>query len=361
LTKFAIIPAVPAEPIGVPIQFQAIGAFSDGSVQDLTALSSTTWKSSATAVAANPTDGLAKTLAAGSTTISATFGSTTASTQLTVGSATLSSISVTPAKGKFAEGTTLQLKAVGKFSDGSTQDLTSAVTWKSSSNSVLAISSSGLANGNNPGTATATASLTVPSGTVSGTASLTVSLVGVSSVAITPATATVAPDTTQPFKATVTFSDKTTQDITSLVQWGSTDASVATIRTFGSSSGLATAASTGSSSIAAIYGSVSAPTATLTVSAATLSSLTITPSNPSLTLGASQQMKATATFSDGTSQDVTALVAWTSSDIAVVVVNGTGLAVTSGNGGGSGVTATINASFTANGITKTDSTTLTVN
>jgi hypothetical protein len=180
-------------------------------------------------------------------------------------------------------------------------------------------------------------------------------------VAITPATATVAPDTTQPFKATVTFSDKTTQGITSLVQWGSTDASVATIRTFGSSSGLATAASTGSSSIAAIYGSVSAPTATLTVSAATLSSLTITPSNPSLTLGASQQMKATATFSDGTSQDVTALVAWTSSDIAVVVVNGTGLAVTSGNGGGSGATATINASFTANGITKTDSTTLTVN
>ena len=361
LTKLAIIPAVPAEPIGMPIQFQAIGEFSDGSVQDLTALAATTWKSSATTVAANPTAGLAKPLAAGATTISATFAGTAASTQLTVGSATLSSISLTPAKAKFAEGTTLQLKAVGKFSDGSTQDLTSAVTWKSSSISVLAVSSSGLADAHNSGTATVTASLTVPSGTISGTSALTVSLVGTSSVAITPAASTIAPGATQRFKATATFSDKTTQDVTSLVQWGSADASVATIRTFGSSAGLATAAAAGSSTIAAIYGSVSAPTATLTVSAASLSSLTITPSTPSLTLGASQQMKATATFSDGSSQDVTALVSWKSSDISVVVVTDGGLAITSGNGGGSGASAIINASFTANGITKSDLTTITVN
>jgi hypothetical protein len=375
LTKLAIIPAVPAEPIGMPIQFQAIGEFSDGSVQDLTALAATTWKSSATAVAANPTAGLAKPLAAGATTISATFAGITTSTQLTVGSATLSSISLTPAKAKFAEGTSLQLKAVGKFSDGSTQDLTSVVTWKSSSISVLAVSSSGLADAHNPGTATVTASLTVPSKgtatvtasltvpskTISGTSALTVSLVGTSSVAITPAASTIAPGATQPFKATATFSDKTTQDVTSLVQWGSADASVATIRTFGSSAGLATAASAGSSTIAAIYGSVSAPTATLTVSGASLSSLTITPATPSLTLGASQQMKATATFSDGSSQDVTALVSWKSSDITVVVVTEDGLAITSGNGGGSGASAIINASFTANGITKTDLTTITVN
>ena len=355
LNKLVVIPSVPSKPIGVPVQFQAIGQFSDGTVQDLSALSSTAWKSSATTVAGNPSGGLTKTLAGGITTISATFGAMTASTTLSVSHVILSSISITPGTAKFAEGTTLQLKATGKFADGSTQDLTGAVTWKSSSNSVLAVSPSGLATANNPGSATVTASL----GTASGSSALTVSLVGTSSVAITPAAVTVAPGTTQQYKATATFSDKTTQDVTSLVQWESADSSVATIRTFGGTSGVASALTSGSSSISAVYGSVDAPAVTLTVSGATLSSLAITPVNPSLKLGSIQQFTATATFSDSSTQNVTALVTWTTSDISTVFVTSNGLAFTAGTGGGA--TATVTASFTAGGITKVASTTVTVN
>jgi hypothetical protein len=339
LTKISVIPATPSAPIGVPVQFQAFGAFSDGTVQELTALSGTVWTSSATTVADNPVAGKTTTKKAGPATITAKFGGLTASTTLTVSSAILSTISVSPGTAQLAEGTTFQLKATGKFSDNSTQDLTNVVTWKSSS-PVVGISSSGLATGNNPGSSTVTTTLQVPSGTVSGTATVKISLVGTSLVAITPASATIAPGTPQRFIATATFSDKTKQDISSLVQWGSTDASVATIQDFGASAGLASAVGNGSTSISAVFGSVSASPVTLTVKNVTLTSVAVT-AKASMTLGSSQPLKATATFSDSSTQDVTAVVTWKSSDIGVVVVNSGGIAVSAGKGTAT-VTATLN-------------------
>jgi Bacterial Ig-like domain (group 2) len=60
----------------------------------------------------------------------------------------------------------------------------------------------------------------------------------------------------------------------------------------------------------------------------TLSSITITPASPSLTtVGQQQQLTATGTYSDGTTQNITASsgTAWTSSDTTAVTVNNTGL------------------------------------
>src|SRR5712691_10542803 len=44
----------------------------------------------------------------------------------------------------------------------------------------------------------------------------------------------------------------------------------------------------------------------------TLSSLQVTPANPSLTEGSQQQFTATGTFSDGSTQDLTKTVRWSS-------------------------------------------------
>src|SRR5205823_5054271 len=75
-------------------QFSATGKYSDGSSRDLTAL--VTWGSSSTAVATVDANGLVTAVAAGSTNISATLGSISNSTSLTVTAPTISSISVTP-------------------------------------------------------------------------------------------------------------------------------------------------------------------------------------------------------------------------------------------------------------------------
>lgn len=351
LSALAVTPAVPALPIGVPIQFRATGQFgATGPVQDLTSAPGTKWTSSNTSVAKTPTAGKTTTVAAGTTTITAKFGSTTATSTLTVSSATLSSISLTVPLTKLGEGTTSQLKATGKFSDNSNLDLTNAVTWKSSG-PAIAVSATGLVTANVPGSATVTASLNAVSAT---SPTLQVNPETIQSVAITPASASIAPGTTQQFKGTVTFSDKTQQDITSLLQWNSSNSSVATIEDFDTTAGLASAVGAGSSNISAVFGSVNASTSPLTVTGAAPSSLAIT-ANPSMTLGTSQQLKAEVTFNDGTSQDVTSLVTWSSSNISVLVMTSSGMAISSGHG-----SATVTATFTSSLGSATNTATITV-
>ena len=84
----------------------------------------------------------------------------------------------------------------------------------------------------------------------------------------------------------------------------------------------------------------------------TLSSVAVTPANASIAAGASQQFTATGTYSDGSTQNLTAQAAWSSSNPAAATVNaGSGLAA--GVAAGS---TTISAS--SGGLT--GSTTLTV-
>jgi len=84
----------------------------------------------------------------------------------------------------------------------------------------------------------------------------------------------------------------------------------------------------------------------------TLASITITPANPSIAIGATQQFTATGNYSDGSTKDLTASAQWLSSTIAVATINSTsGLATALAAG-----TTTIIATVT----TVTGNTTLTV-
>ena len=98
-------------------------------------------------------------------------------------------------------------------------------------------------------------------------------------------------------------------------------------------SGLATAgASAGSTTISATLSGVTGST-TLTVQAApapTLTSIAVTPANPTIQTGTTQQFAAEGTYSDNSKQIITNLVAWASSNAAVATIttppNGSGLA-----------------------------------
>ena len=96
------------------------------------------------------------------------------------------------------------------------------------------------------------------------------------------------------------------------------------------------------------------------VAAATLDLITVTPANPSIAPGASQQFTATGTFSNGTTQDLTSLVTWTSS--GVVQISNTGLVTAPGSGatGTATITAT-SGSGTISGFTSLSVTGSTVN
>jgi len=249
LVSLSITPSNPTIAINTAQQFAATGAYSDGTFQALT--SAVTWNSSDTSKASIAPDGKVTAVAAGSATITATLGSTSANTSLNVTPATLQSIAVTPSNPVpvIATGTTQQFIATGTFSDSTTQDLTAQVTWSSSADSIAGIGQDGKATAVAAGSTAITAAL----GSFSVTTTLNVTQASLLSIAITPSDPVLAAGTTQQFIAIGTYSDGTTLDLTSQVSWNSSVSSVANI----TPDGKFTAVAAGTTAITAAFGGVS--------------------------------------------------------------------------------------------------------
>ena len=249
---------------------------------------------------------------------------------------TMRSIAVSPSPATIAAAATQQFAATATYSDGTTANVTTTATWTSATTTVATISASGLATAVASGSSTITAS---QSG-VSGTAMLTVSAstATLTSIAVTPNSASIAVGATQQFTATGTYSDGSTKNLSSTATWTSGTPTVATI----SASGLATAVASGSTTITASLNGVNGK-ATLTVSAASqgVTSIAVTPNPGSIVVGATQQFTATATYSNGSTANVSSMATWTVANTAVGTVSTSGLA-TAVAAGITTVTASLN-------------------
>ncbi len=243
---------------------------------------------------------------------------------IVAGGPTLSSIALTPANPSILAGATQQFTATGTFSDSSTRDLTNSVTWTAtdlSGTNVASISNVGLAAGNSAGTATITA--TDPATSISGNTTLTVTGAPapvLTSIAVAPANPSILAGATQQFTATGTFSDNSTRDLTASVTWRSSNAAIATVSDTAPTKGLAAGVAPGgpvtiTATDTSVTPNVSGST-TLTVTAPipVLTSIAVTPANPSILVGTTQQFTATGTFSDNSMQNLTAAVTWTATD-----------------------------------------------
>ncbi len=150
------------------------------------------------------------------------------------------------------------------------------------------------------------------------------------SIAVTASNNAVPVGTLTQFKATGTYSDKSTQDLTSTVAWTSSNTSVATI----AAGGLATALNINPAPIliTAKSGSVSG-SMPLTVETATLTSIAIAGA-PTVTIakGTSYLFSALGSYNDGSTRDITSQVAWSSSMMNVATIAATGLAQSVGTG-----------------------------
>ncbi|MFA6016152.1 MAG: ice-binding family protein [Gallionellaceae bacterium] len=251
ISSISIAPVAPSiAQSAAPLQFVATASYSDGT----TAVVDATWVSADPAVATIVgSTGVATPIAGGASLITATFSGYSATTTLTVNSATLSSIAVTPTASSIASaGSTQQFVATATFSDSTTAVV--PATWTSASDAVATISIGGLATSVASGTSLITASF----GGQSNTANLTVTAATLSSIAVTPTPKTIALGSNQQFVATATYSDATTSVVSA--NWVSGSPAVATV----SLSGLATPVAKGSSLITANFGGQAA-TANLTV------------------------------------------------------------------------------------------------
>ncbi len=325
MVSIDVTPTDPSIPMGLSQQFSASGNFGDGSVQDLTSL--VTWSSSTTSVAtasnAVGSNGLITPVAVGQTTITASLGSISGTTQLNVTAATLTGITITPSNPQIALGTTLQFAATGTYSDTTTQDITNFVAWSSSDGSVATMSNVGTTSGLATSVGAGTTTITAAMGNITTTVTLKVTNAFLKAITTTPNNTTIFMGSPQQFMATGNFSDNSTQDLTTQVTWKSSNKTVAAVSNVSSSNGLVTPLKAGTTTISATFASAGVTGSSgLTVSSATVTSIVITPANPSVKVGKTLQLKATAIYSTGGSQDVTSSVnlTWASSDKTIATV-----------------------------------------
>jgi len=263
LVSIAVTPTTPTIANGTSQQFLATGTYTDSSTQNLTG--QVTWGSSSAGVAviiqSGPNRGLASATGVGTSTISASFGSVSGSTLLTVSAATLDSISIVPDNGSIANGTKRQFTATGHYSDGSTQNLTTAVTWDSDTLGTATISNAAGHEGEATSVAAGTTTISATLGTVSASTSLTVTNATLSSITLLPLNRNASIGAKVQYSATGRFSDTSTQDLSTQVTWSSSNTGVAIISNATSPpKGEVTAVGNGTTTITAQMGAVSGST-----------------------------------------------------------------------------------------------------
>jgi hypothetical protein len=149
---------------------------------------------------------------------------------------------------------------------------------------------------------------------------LTVTDATLVSITVSPDTDSVAKGLTRQFTAVGHYTDNSTQVLTELVTWSSSDNAVATLSNVDGSRGVATTAGVGVATVTAISGGVTGD-ALLTVTDASLVSIDVSPAVASITSGATQQLAATGHYTDNSTQDLTTQVTWISTDVAIATVS----------------------------------------
>ncbi len=182
-------------------------------------------------------------------------------------------------------------------------------------------------------------------GITSNLATLVVESSPLVSIAVTPAASSVPAQIQTSLTAIGTFADGSTQDMTAAANWTSSTASAATVSNATGSKGTVTGITPlGTTTISASFGTSNpiVGSATVSVTNATLVSIAISPSSATISAGTTQKFNAIGTFSDGTTQNLTGQVAWTSGDVTSAVVDSFGLTTGVASGTSTAITANLN-------------------
>jgi len=358
LASIEVTPINAGIALGTTRQFTATGVYTDNTTQNLT--QNVTWSSDNSGIAvisnAQGSHGLVKSLATGTTTIKATSASVQGSASLTITSATLMALDVTPAIPSIPAGLLQQFFATGTFSDGTTKDMTAEVTWNSTDAGVATVSNATGSNGLATTLVQGMATITAIFGNMSGSTLLTVTPATIIAIEVDPLDLSIPRGSIQQFTAAGILSDDAVIDLTPEVTWSSSATGVATVSNETGFEGIATTITPGTATITAAYQGL-AGSATLTVTPAMLESIAISPVTSSIALGTFQQYNAIGTYSDNSTLDISDSVTWSSTSLSIAVISNAG-GETNGLATSTGVgSTTIKAT---SGSIVSDSVTLTV-
>jgi len=343
----------------------ALATFSEGANQFQQDISSSAeWSSDNTGVATlaftNGLEELASGVANGTANLMAAFSDShgnaaASSASLNVSAATLNGIGVTPGNASLSLGGGHQLVATGNFSDGTVQDLTMTASWSAADEEVATVSPFGFALASGAGQTSVGATLASRTGSsgivVNGGAVVRIDICAATvadplnncppldPIALPPPIS-FAKNVPYPLVAIATYTDGSRANITSSAHWASSNPAVAGVSndpgipgyvTGIAGLGTVTGLVAGDVAVTATAGGVSGSSDVI-VTDATPTILTVAPMNGAVQLGLTQALTVVATFSDNTTEDVTAYVSWTTSNAGIAIVYPGGVAYPSGTG-----------------------------
>lgn len=159
-------------------------------------------------------------------------------------------------------------------------------------------------------------------------ASLASPLPVLTSLLMSPSTASIVQGQSQQFTAVGVLSDGTLQPLTNGLTWTTSPPSVGSVSPIGLVNGLSAGVeSVTATAPAGLLGLLSPLTGTATLAVLpVLTAIALAPTNPSIGPGQLQQFTATGLFSNGSTENITDAVSWTSLSSALASVSGTGLA-----------------------------------
>ena len=315
LVSIEVTPYTMTVPLGKATQLKAMGHYGDGTTVDIT--SSVSWQSSDPSVAEISPTGLAMSKSVGSTKLLAKQSGQTGAGALSITPAGLVSIAVSSDASTLPIGIQTQMRAQGTFTDSSSQDVTNSVIWSSSAPGVIAVNAGGVARAKSLGVA----NLTATAGTIAGAKALVATSATLEKIDVSSDRYSIPIGQQTQMRAQGTFSDNSSQDISTSVTWSSSAPAVIAV----TSSGVAQAKTIGTSSVMAVLGSIAGSKA-LNGTTAALTKIEISSADDVLPVGTTAQLTATGEYSDNSQQNITSMVQWSSLPQVVLTVNSSGLA-----------------------------------
>ncbi|WP_267880161.1 Ig-like domain-containing protein [Shewanella marina] len=338
LQSIALLPATASIPVGLTQDYKVIGRYSDGVTRPFLA-SQIQWQSGQAEIATIETaDGIVTGHSEGQINIVAKFGAFSAESQLTVSSAILESIRISPNPLSLALGESVQVVIYGQYSDGVERIIEISDANLSSSNSgIVSIDGSqGLIQADQIGSS----NITVKVGGKTVNLEVTVTDALLTAISMTPMQHSMPLGHMVTYQVMGHYSDNSRRPLASSdVQWRSSQPAIATVAAH---SGVAqSGGTTGSTHITATVAGYSI-TAELTVTSAELLSISLTPRVSSIALGQSVDYQVLGLYSD----DSTSVIAVSdiniySSNPSVAVIAAGTLSVTSHAAGDTIFTATV--------------------
>ncbi|WP_172380774.1 Ig-like domain-containing protein [Vibrio sp. Vb339] len=342
ITKIQVTPATVNLAKGQTQQLIAMATYSDSTSVDIT--KSVTWDLEDTTIATVTLSGLLSGIEEGVVALTVTKDGVVSNTaNVNVTAAVITGIHVMPVTVNLAKEQEEQLIVTAMYSDGSSSNITKSTTWVSDNPSIVTVTHDGLLTGVKQGVATLTVTM---DGFTSNTVNINVSSAVLASIDIAPSTFNMAKGQTQSITANGIYSDGSSSDITKSVFW-----SVEYNRQLGPmkvGENSLTATEVGTAEVYATKNNIISNAIIINITSAVITDIQVTHAAVNVPEGQTQQLTAIATYSDGTSSDVTKTVTWGSDDPVTATVTSTGLLA--GVDAGSTVLTAIKDSIASNEV-----------